>query len=101
MGYPGFLGMPNLLHGKGIIREFVQKNATADNLMNECTRLLEDELYREQVIKDVRECHQLLGTRGANKRVASEVLQILSRRPPLAADKLEHDTLGNPTPALA
>ena len=34
-GYHGFMGMPNLLHGREVVREFFHEKATAQNLFRE------------------------------------------------------------------
>ena len=44
--YRGFIGMPNLLHGREVVREFFHEKALPEALAAECVRLIEDEPYR-------------------------------------------------------
>lgn len=79
--YERFFGMPNLLHGKEVAREFLQEAATPDALYREAVRLIEEAPYREQVARDLRECRSLLGDSGAGRRAAETVLKVLRSQP--------------------
>lgn len=75
--YRGFLGMPNLLHGREIIREFFQEKATSENLVTETVKLIRNESYRKEVAERLVECRNMLGTQGATARAAAEVARVL------------------------
>ena len=76
--YKGFIGMPNLLHGKEVFREFFQEEANSETLYYECVRLLEDPAYRETMASELLDCRNKLGQRGASERAAFEVTRVLS-----------------------
>ena len=78
--YRGFYGMPNLLHGREVIREFIQRDATADNVAEEAIRLVESESYRRTMAERLLQCRELLGRPGASERAAREVQAILKKR---------------------
>ena len=93
--YRGFFGMPNLLHGREVVREYIQGDATADALYREACRLIDDEAYRNEVTSALRESRQRLGTPGASARAAGQVRDfLLSRRPGEGGH-----VLGTPQPA--
>lgn len=79
--YRGFFGMPNLLHRREVVKEFLFQRATADNLVAEAVRLIEDAPYRESMARMLRECRSLLGESGASARVAGEVATVLWGKP--------------------
>jgi lipid-A-disaccharide synthase len=75
--YRGFIGMPNLLHGREVAREFFQEEASPSALVEECVRLIENESYRRAAAEALRECRELLGRPGASARAAAEVVDVL------------------------
>lgn len=93
--YKGFLGMPNLLHGREVVREYWQEDATPPALVDECERLLFDETYRGEAIGALRQSRDLLGTtEGASARAAVEVWNYLrAPRAPMGS------LLASPQPA--
>lgn len=78
--YSGFIGMPNILLGREVAREFLQAKATAEALSAEVFRLIEDDRYREGQGQALQKCREFLGTEGASKRAAYFVHQFL--KPP-------------------
>jgi lipid-A-disaccharide synthase len=83
--YKRFFGMPNLLHGKEVVREFLHDAATPEALVREARWLIEDERYRRGVADQLSECRNLLGEPGASRRAALQVQQVLQARPPAEA----------------
>lgn len=75
--YKGFLGMPNLLHGREVVREFFQEPATVSSLLSESVRLIEDPTYYDRMAEDLGACRRLLGTGGATFRAAAEIAKVL------------------------
>ena len=69
--------MPNLLHGHEVIREFFQERAKPQALVEECSRLIEEEAYRNQVANSLRMCREKLGVPGASGRAAIQILNCL------------------------
>lgn len=77
MSYRGFIGMPNLLHQKEVIREFFQDSATSQNIFEETNNLLKNEQYRNKQVSALSICRQKLGVTGANERAAEIIHQFL------------------------
>ncbi len=79
--YRRFFGMPNLLHGKEVVREFLHEKATAEALLSECRWMIEDERYRLGLADQLAACRSLLGDPGASARAASSIVQLLRQLP--------------------
>ena len=74
------LGMANLLAGREIVREFIQRDATPDTLAAEALRLLDDTGYRETMRADFAEVrHKLLAPAASSP--ARAFLAALGSRP--------------------
>ena len=78
--YRGFLGMPNLLLGEEVIKEFFQEKAKANLIFPEIERLIENEAYRLEMTNSLRQCRSLLGAEGASRRAAFQVFQTLTEK---------------------
>lgn len=78
--YRGFIGMPNLLHGREVVKEFFQANANAGELFGECERLVEDSEYRQRQSRELLECREKLGKVGASRRAAEQVASVLGEK---------------------
>jgi lipid-A-disaccharide synthase len=78
--YKKSFGMPNLLSGKEVVREFLLNEATADALFSEATKLLEQVEYRKQMVADLKQCRRLLGETGASSRAAEEIAGLITKR---------------------
>ena len=72
-----FIGLPNIIAGKGIVKEFIQHDATAENLADEALRLLGNQAYAETMRGDLQQVKQQLGQGGASKVMADLVLEML------------------------
>ena len=72
-----FIGLPNIIAGKGVIKELIQADATADCLADELSRLLDDKQYRKQVLIDLARVKQKLGQGGGSANMAKLVMQML------------------------
>ncbi len=75
MSYRDFIGMPNLLHKREIVKEFFQDKAKAENLFQETDKLIQDEVYRNAQTASLIECRKKLGDVGANQRAAENIHQ--------------------------
>lgn len=73
-----WLGMPNLLAGREVVREFIQHNARPDLLAEEMLRLL-GEKERSLFLNDMQEVIASLGEPGAAGHAAEAVLKELGR----------------------
>ena len=68
-----FLGLPNVLAGREIAREFLQDAAQPGPIANEILRLLEDSAFRETQQRAQADVVASLGERGAAKRAACAI----------------------------
>lgn len=75
-----FIGLPNIVAGKSIIKEFIQHEANAENLATEMLNILTDEQYVGQMRKDLAEVKAELGQGGASKVMADLVVGMLLGR---------------------
>ena len=78
-----FIGLPNILAGRAIVREFIQHEANAGNIAGEIGRIIEDQEYAGQIKADLREVKSLLGSGGGSATLAR-----------LAADMLDAGLAG-------
>ena len=76
---PEFVGMPNILAGKGICPEYLQEKATPTNIAEEAIGLLlePDRLLRMR--QDLRDLRVHLGETGGARRTAQMVLELLEK----------------------
>jgi lipid-A-disaccharide synthase len=71
------LGMPNVLAGREIAREFIQHDCAPEPVAREMLRLLGDEAARAKQQRALEAVIAKLGDRGAGVRAAAEVLALL------------------------
>ena len=75
-----FLGMPNVLAGREIAREFLQGDATPVALADETLRLVTDTAAREKLQRELAAVITQLGDHGAAHRAAEAILHELAAR---------------------
>ncbi|NBX81606.1 lipid-A-disaccharide synthase [bacterium] len=80
--YKGFIGMPNILLGRQVVKECFQENATAAKIFSELKYLINSGPSRLQMVSALLSCRQLLGEKGTHRRAAQMVLNTLNRRLP-------------------
>ena len=68
------VGLVNLVAGRGVVPELLQSEATAERLSEEVLRLLNDRVQYEHMREAFRHVRAQLGTPGASRRAAEEVL---------------------------
>ncbi len=73
-----FIGLPNIVLGKSIVKELIQQEATADNLSEEITRILTDQAYADNMRQNLSQVKQQLGQGGGSKNMAQLALEMLS-----------------------
>jgi lipid-A-disaccharide synthase len=71
------LTMPNLLAGETVYPEFVQHDATPENLSRAALELLQDQSRRTQIKAQLTKIIASLGEPGAPKRAAAAILSLL------------------------
>ena len=74
-----FIGMPNVLAGREIAREFLQGDATPEALADETLRLVSHAAARETLQRELAAVIAQLGDRGAAPRAAEAILNELAR----------------------
>ena len=72
-----FIGLPNIIAGKGIIKELIQHEATAEKLTEEISRILLDKNYRETMLAELTIVKEKLGQGGGSKNMADLAIQML------------------------
>ena len=75
-----FIGLPNILAGKGVVREFIQDDATADAIALETQHIIEDPEYAEAIRLELLKVRDLIGDRNASvelARIAADILKPL------------------------
>jgi len=78
-----FIGLPNILSRRAIVREFIQHEASAWNIAGEIGKIIEDQDYAGQIKADLRAVKDLLGSGGGSATLARLAAEML------AADQAE------------
>ncbi len=73
-----FISLVNLIMGREVVRELIQKDMNANTLRKELERLLNDTAYRAKMLDDLEALREKLGGPGASARVADRVWRILN-----------------------
>jgi lipid-A-disaccharide synthase len=71
------IGLANLIAGKKIVPELVQKDATPDKIADMAFNMLSNPERIENIRKDLIDIKQLMGGHGASKRVAGIAMKML------------------------
>jgi len=74
-----FIGLPNIVAGKAIVKELIQHEATPKNLAVEVQRILSDVQYAAQMRENLGQVKQLLGQGGGSKNMAELALEMLQQ----------------------
>jgi lipid-A-disaccharide synthase len=77
--YQPYVGLPNILAGEFIVPEFLQQDATADNLAQAVLNMLSDTVVRERLDKRFDQMLKVLRQNTA-ERAADAVLPMLRER---------------------
>jgi len=72
-----FIGLPNIVLGKGIVKELIQHEATPDNLAAEVKRILMDKTYADEMRANLNQVKKQLGQGGGSKNMAELALEML------------------------
>lgn len=65
-----FISLVNLIAGREVVRELIQKNLTKEHLYDEVNRLVNDETYRKRILIDYAEINNLLGNEPVSDKAA-------------------------------
>lgn len=72
-----WVGLVNIIAGKKIVPELLQKDVKGDLIAEEAIKILDDENYRKEMLKNLAEVREKLGAPGAASRVAQMALQMI------------------------
>lgn len=72
-----FISLANLIAGKGIFKELIQDDFTADAVVSELKRLTGDDAYRTEMLEAYSEVREALGGSGASASVAAAMVNHL------------------------
>ncbi|WP_126444525.1 lipid-A-disaccharide synthase [Sulfuricystis multivorans] len=79
MGYLPWVGLPNILAGRFVVPEFLQHDATAENLAQALGNLVQDEEVEKRLARCFTEMHLTLRQNTA-ERAATAILALLEKR---------------------
>ncbi len=71
-----FLGLPNIIAGKEIIKEFLQEECSPTTLANYCANVLMDKNKQNEIKQNLKEVREKLGEKGALDRAADLIRSI-------------------------
>ncbi len=77
------IGLANIVAGRGVVREFIQDQATPATLSAEILRILSDSEYRQSIRQGLATVKEKMGEKGCSSRVAqmaSEMSRGIPRR---------------------
>jgi lipid-A-disaccharide synthase len=69
------LGIANIISKENIVREFIQKDFTSENLVNEAREILTNESYRNKMKENLRKIWDILGEEDASSNAAKIIKQ--------------------------
>jgi len=72
-----FIGLPNIIAGRAIVKELIQTEASASNMATEIERLLSDSAYRTRCVEGLQQVKQRLGSGGGSKNMANLALEMI------------------------
>ena len=71
-----FISLVNLIYGKKLVEEVVQKDMTERTRM-ELKRILEEDSYRQEMKEGYRVLNSSLGERGVSRRIGERMIELL------------------------
>jgi lipid-A-disaccharide synthase len=72
-----FISLVNLIAGKEVVKEMIQKSANPDNVSNELDRILKDDVYRCNMISEYEKIISILDTGSASENAATLMVKYL------------------------
>jgi lipid-A-disaccharide synthase len=73
-----FIGLPNIIAGKAIVKELIQDAASADNIAAEIDKILTDKQYTATIRAELAQVKMQLGEGGGSKNMANLAWEMLS-----------------------
>jgi lipid-A-disaccharide synthase len=75
-----YIGLPNIVADKAVVKEFLQQNANPDTVSRELFELLENQTYRDQVKQGLEQVRENLGAGDGARTMAKLVLSLLDKQ---------------------
>ena len=72
-----YIGLVNVLAGEKIVPEFIQQDATGENIAAECEKFIADPAARAAMLEAIGNVRNSLGAPGASRRAAGEIFDLL------------------------
>lgn len=72
------IAMANIILGKTVVHELIQKDVTERKIIDECTSLLNDNNKYDSIKKELSEIKNKLGAGGASKRAAEIIFEAMN-----------------------
>lgn len=91
-----FIGLPNILAGKSVAREFIQHEATPDHISAEIVRILRDQAYAEAMRRELLAIRASLGDRDGSAELARLAARMLD--PAISSSHQDGLSAGYPAP---
>ncbi len=71
-----FASMANIIMGKEIYKEHLQNNATKEQIVASISKIFTDNLYKENLISEIKQINESVGSAGATKKAAKLIEMI-------------------------
>ncbi len=75
-----FIGLPNIVAGKAVVKELIQHQASASHIAEEIVKLLSDQSYYDAVKSDLIAIKNTLGSGEGSKNMAILALEMLTEK---------------------
>ncbi len=72
-----FIGLPNIVSGKPVVKELIQHDASADKISDEVIRILQDKDYAQQMQNELAKVKMQLGQGGGSANMADLAMEML------------------------
>ncbi len=79
MAKVSFIGLPNLILEKMIVKELIQYDLTPQNISEETYRIIKDRKYKMQMVKNFNTLKKLLYKKNINKKIADIILKEIQK----------------------
>lgn len=74
-----FISLVNLVAGKEVVRELVADTMTVPNIRTELNALLNNTVYRNQMLQEYDRMIKILGPAGASRQTALKIIELLKK----------------------
>lgn len=72
-----YIGLPNIVSGKAVVKELIQHDASGEMISTELVKILQDRQYNQQIHQDLEKVKQQLGDGGGSANMAALALEML------------------------